>query len=151
MNPNLVSLRPRKALKSFMVMFAPSDQQKPSREQQQPFVKCVLDFMYLLPLPKSQNTDLPPYLFRAVFLSYIKCCLWGYSPHLPQIKLNSQLSHCTFFFKLEFIFRVLKVMHYNFFMTQRVKAMCTIRAFKRHIFHCGNIHSMFHISKQGFN
>ena len=37
------------------------------------------------------HTDLPSDLFRAVPQSYLRSCLSGYRPHLPQIKLNSQL------------------------------------------------------------
>ena len=39
----------------------------------------------------------PCYLFGAVFQSYLRCSLPGCSLHLPQVKLNLQLSHYTIF------------------------------------------------------
>ena len=44
---------------------------------------------------------LPPHLFGAVPQSSLNCCLPAYSPHLPPIKLNSQLSHCAFLFSVD--------------------------------------------------
>lgn len=41
-------------------------------------------------------TDLTRYLFEIVSQSYLKCSIPGYSTHLPQIKLKSQLTCCAF-------------------------------------------------------
>ena len=54
--------------------------------------KCVLDQSHMY-------TDLSLYLFRTVLQSYLIGCLLGYSPHLPRMKLNSQLSRAFFFFQ----------------------------------------------------
>ena len=48
----------------------------------------------------THRLTFPHYLFGAVSQSYPRCCLPGWSSHLPQIKLNSQLSCCAFFHKV---------------------------------------------------
>ena len=90
----------RKALKSF---------------RRQLFLMTSKDFMRLeetfwknmwliahIPLsPKvTHRLTFPHYLYGAVSQSYPSCGLPGCSSHLPQIKLNSQLSCCAFFYKV---------------------------------------------------
>ena len=56
-----------------------------------PFVKWVL---HGIELPLHQNLIYwlsPHCCFGAVSRSYLRCCLPGWGPHLPQIKLNLQL------------------------------------------------------------
>ena len=68
----LYLLKSRKALKFFMMMPAPWDQQKPS-------AKKICAWLHVL-FPLHQNqiyTDLPHYLFGAISQSYLRCCLLG--------------------------------------------------------------------------
>ena len=52
----------------------------------------------VLPFTKTMyNTDLPS-LAAAVSQSYLKAAAWAIGLSLLQIKLNSQLSYCAFFF-----------------------------------------------------
>ena len=58
--------------------------------------KYVLDCMYSL-FTKITYMLMLPCLFRATSQSCLRCCLLSIAFTLPQIKLNSQLSHCAYF------------------------------------------------------
>ena len=63
------------------------------------FCKKTQARLRILPLHQNHiRTDLPPYFFGEVSQNYLKCCLLAIVLILPQIKLNSHLSWCAFFF-----------------------------------------------------
>ena len=63
-----------------------------------PLARCALDDMNPPSLRSHVTLNFPAYVLGAVFQSHLKCCLPGSSPNFAPRKLNSQLSHCTFFF-----------------------------------------------------
>jgi len=64
------------------------------------FWKNMCLIAYIPPLPKSHTYWPPCCLWGSTVV--LKYCLPGCNPHFtPQIKLNSWLSHCAFFFKVD--------------------------------------------------
>ena len=69
----------RKALKFFMVITVPCDQQKPSGK--------ICAWLHVSPLHQNHiYTDLPPCLSGAVSQGYLRCCLPGCSLHFAPNK-----------------------------------------------------------------
>lgn len=76
----------KKSIKSVMATSVPRNQQWHSRDQQQPSIRCVLDCTYLFLHQNHICTNISPRLFGAVFQSYLKSCLLGYSPRFAPNK-----------------------------------------------------------------
>ena len=72
-------------------------------DNKKPFVKWVL---HGIELPLHQN----------LIYWYLRYCLPGFSPHLPQIKLNSQLSSCTSFLVHSDIWLLISGYHFTIFV-----------------------------------
>ena len=90
----LYCLISRKALKSFMVMTDPCDEQKSPAKKKK---KCVLECMSS-PFAKVMYILTFPCLFGKVSQRYLRCCPQANILIWPQIKLNLQLPRWEFFF-----------------------------------------------------
>ena len=99
-----------KALKSFMISTYSSWVRN--------LLHYVLDCMYFSFI-KIKYIQPSPCLFGAVSQSYLRCCLPAIVLILPQIKLDSQLSHCVLFKVAEACKeKVIKILYYPWILTK---------------------------------